>query len=77
MSSQSCPNCRADLPSASLVEGVPASESAGSTSDETNAEPHLSGDVKAVAESKLLVLVNEVKGTKQHLQLEVLCTMLH
>ena len=58
VSTQSCPNCRANLPSASLVEGVPASE--GTSAAEAASEPQVSGTIKATSESKLLVLVNEV-----------------
>ena len=58
-STQSCPNCRALLPPASLVEGTPAPEgSDAAEADNGNQEP---SNVKATSESKLLVLLSEVK----------------
>ncbi len=62
ISTQSCPNCRAPLPPASLVEGVPASEDGGIA--ETTSQAQATDNIKATSESKLLVLLNEVRGAR-------------
>ncbi|KAK9847690.1 hypothetical protein WJX84_004737 [Apatococcus fuscideae] len=62
-SAQSCPNCRAPLPQVSLVEGVPAAE--GCDAADADSSCQLPSNIKATSESKLLVLLSELKKMRE------------